>query len=141
MLDGKIRNLSLCVIKRGVDILVGQGFDDVKQQEFFRPLGGGIEFGEYSQDALQREFMEELNTQLKNIKFLTTIENLFTFNGQSGHEITLIYQADLVNKELYEQDGISILDSKRGLKAFWKPIDDFKTGKLIIYPEGIIQLF
>jgi 8-oxo-dGTP pyrophosphatase MutT (NUDIX family) len=40
--------------------LVAHGHDSVKSEDFYRPLGGGIEFGELSEAALRREIKEEL---------------------------------------------------------------------------------
>jgi len=50
-------------------------------------MGGGVDFGETSRDALQREFQEEIQAELTNIRHLGCLENLCNFNGQQGHEI------------------------------------------------------
>jgi len=41
-------------------------------------MGGGVDFGETSRDALQREFQEEIQAELTNIRHLGCLENLFT---------------------------------------------------------------
>ena len=46
MNDGQIRPLALGVVWRGAEILVFEGYDHVKDETFYRLLGGGIEFGE-----------------------------------------------------------------------------------------------
>lgn len=76
-------------------------------------------------------------TDLENIHFVTTIENLFTFNGQDGHEIVLVFKADLADKDLYKRESMPILDSKSNCKASWQKISDFKEGELILYPDNI----
>ena len=75
---------------------------------------------------------------MENIKYLTTLENIFTYEGRTGHEIVFVFQGELSNKELYERDNISINDDKDS-KAVWQKIEDFKSGKLILYPEGIAK--
>jgi len=40
----------------------------------------------------------------------------------------------MVNKDLYTKDNIPIRDNKDGGKAVWQNIEDFKSGKLILYP-------
>ena len=67
-------------------ILVSEADDPVKQDKFYRALGGGVEFGETSLNALRREFQEEIQTDVTNIHYLGCLENLFTYNGQPGHE-------------------------------------------------------
>jgi 8-oxo-dGTP pyrophosphatase MutT (NUDIX family) len=139
MIPGTIRPLVLCLIKNKDKILVMDGYDSKKDQEFYRPLGGGIELSEYGKEALRREFQEELNTDLENVKYVTTLENIFTFNGEQGHEIVLVFEGELINKDLYHQDGMDIIDSKDNHKAFWKNISDFKEKRLILYPDGILS--
>jgi len=139
MIEGAIRPLALCIIRNGDRILVMDGYDSKKDEVFYRILGGGVEFGETSEDALRREFQEELGTDLENVKFLKVRENIFTFDGKKGHEIVFIFEGDLVNKDLYSQDNLPILDSKGGHKASWQEISDFKESKSILYPDNIIE--
>ncbi|MCA9941424.1 MAG: NUDIX domain-containing protein, partial [Anaerolineales bacterium] len=58
-----IRPLVICLFRHKNHILVMEGYDPVKQQTFYRPLGGGIEFGEHSAIALRRELREELGAE------------------------------------------------------------------------------
>ncbi len=138
--ENKIRPLAVCIIKHNGKLLSGVGYDRLKNETFYRLLGGGIEFGEKAEETLQREFKEELNTGIENIKYITTLENIFTYEGKKGHEIVFVFEGDLTNKELYQKDNIPILDSKEKGKAVWKNISDFKSGKLILYPDGADKL-
>lgn len=139
MLAGVIRPLALCIIKNEDKILVMDGYDSKKDQSFFRLLGGGIEFGERGEEALKREFQEELSAELENIKAVATLENIFTFDGKSGHEIALIFEADLKNKGLYQKDSLEIADSNGRHRASWQKIEDFKSKKLVLYPDNILE--
>ncbi len=67
----QIRALGLGLIRDGDRILVAEGYDSVKQRFFYRCLGGGVEFGEASLDALKQEFQAELGT----IRYLGVSEN------------------------------------------------------------------
>lgn len=60
MADKTIRNISICVFRKNDSILVFEGYDDVKEDYFYRPIGGGIEYGERSFDTLKREVYEEI---------------------------------------------------------------------------------
>ena len=81
--------------------------------------------------------------QLSNyeLKYLDTIENIFTYEGKPGHEIILVYDAEFVDKNMYEKEFINITESADGwYKAYWKSIDEFGKGKLILYPVKLKQL-
>ncbi|MFZ4727250.1 MAG: NUDIX domain-containing protein [Pseudanabaena sp.] len=50
-----MRPISICLFRKDNKILVSESFDPIKQDYFCPPLGGGIEFGESSQEAMLRE--------------------------------------------------------------------------------------
>ena len=58
MLKEKIRPLTLCIIKNNDRVLVGDGYDSKKGEVFYRLLGGGIEFGEAAEEALNSSASE-----------------------------------------------------------------------------------
>ncbi len=70
MREEKIRPIAICVCRAGERILVAEGYDSVKEQIFYRPLGGSIEFGERGEEAVRREFQEEIGTGLDDIRYL-----------------------------------------------------------------------
>jgi 8-oxo-dGTP pyrophosphatase MutT (NUDIX family) len=129
-----IRVLTLAIIKNDKNqVLVSPGYDEIKQEVFYRLLGGGVEFGETSLEALHREFKEELNVELTNCQLLDVHENIFTFNNKPGHEIIFIYQADFANLDNYKIAEFRILDSNTDNKVIWL---DVSTGDgKIIYPN------
>ncbi len=88
----RIRATSLGIFWNGDRIFVAECHDPVKGETFYRPLGGGIEFGEYSQDTLVREMREETGMAVEDLFYLGTIEQIFTYNGELGHEIVMLYR-------------------------------------------------
>lgn len=134
-----IRVIAIALIQNGDRLFVGEGFDHLKQQTFYRALGGGVEFGETSEVALQREFAEEMGAELTNIRYVATIENLFTFNGNPGHEIIQLYSSDFVDRHLYEQDSILFTEGEVKKTAVWVAIDRFLSGELCLVPEQCLQ--
>ena len=49
MKPNRVRTIAICVFKKGGRIFVAEGYDPAKQETFYRPLGGRIEFGERGQ--------------------------------------------------------------------------------------------
>ena len=140
----RIRPLAICVFRNNNRILVAEGYDSVKEEYFYRPLGGAIEFGETSVDTVCRELMEEINAEVEkeSLKFLGAVENIFSFNGDPGHEIVLIYDGLFKQAKLYEQAMIigNEVEINETFNAIWKNINEFGDGKLILYPTGLLEM-
>jgi ADP-ribose pyrophosphatase YjhB (NUDIX family) len=129
-----IRAMALGIIKNDQGhILVSPGYDKLKNESFYRLLGGGVDFGETSETALKREFLEELDVELTNCKLLDVVENIFTYDGLTGHEICFIYSADFVDAKMYEQSEFKIIDSEDEGRAIW--LDLKQNGSDPIYPN------
>lgn len=82
MPEPRIRHLALCIFHHRGKILVNEFVDPVKGLTLFRPLGGGIEFGERSADAIVREIREELGQPISDLRLIGTLESIFTYLGK-----------------------------------------------------------
>ena len=139
----QVRGLAICLFRQSGRILVAEGYDPVKREVFYRPLGGGIEFGERSEETVRRKLLEEIHAEVSDLHYLFTLENIYTFNGERGHEIVLVYDGHLRDKSLYlrgaidgwEHDEVNDL----AFKAVWMGLDEFGEGKGILYPEGLLE--
>lgn len=130
----QIKVKAMCIVVRnGKDVLATTHRDTVKNEDFGRLLGGHVEFRETGEEAMRREFNEELNTELENVEFLKMLENIFTYNGKPGHEVVFLYKGDLVDKSLYEMENIPVLDADA--QTVWIPLEDVFSGKTKLYPE------
>ncbi len=137
-----IRPIAICIFRDNGRILVAEGFDGKKNQVFYRPLGGTIEFGEHSRDTIRLEMREEINAEVTDLRYLGTLENIFVYEGQPGHEIVQVYDARLADPSLYVQEIIEgyELDVDESFKVVWKQLDDFGPGKPPVYPDGLLEL-
>ncbi len=141
MKPGRIRALALCVVRKDGKLLVFEGYDPTKRQAFYRLLGGGIEFGEYGRQAAARELREELGAEVIDLRYLGTIENIFIYDGQPGHEIALIFEGAFADPSLYERGEMTAHeDDGAALKVLWKPLSEFGDGQAPLYPEGLLDL-
>lgn len=134
-----IRPLAICLYSHAGKILVAEGFDPIKQERFYRPIGGGIEFGEYAAEAIARETLEELGAQARDVRYLFTLENLYVFNGEHGHEIVLVHDGALVDVLLYERDVIDGHDTGGPFQAFWKSLQELRNDSRPLYPSGLLE--
>ena len=133
----EIRPIVLGVAIKDGKLLVSEAYDSVKNNYFYRCLGGGIEFQETSIDALKREFKEEINIDIEVGNFLGVAENIFTYNGKKGHEIVFFYEIN-IPENLYQEKYIQDEDGEIG-EAVWVDIKDFKNGSKILYPKEIFK--
>lgn len=133
----EIRPIVLGLAVKNNKLLVSEGFDHVKKQTFYRCLGGGIEFLEKSTDALKREFMEEIHTNIIIKDFLGISENIFTYEGKNAHELILFYSIDIPDSEYQEE--YEATDDCGAMTVKWIDISEFKNGDKILYPQEIFK--
>lgn len=99
----EIRPIALGLAIKNNKLLVSEGFDKVKNETFYRCLGGGIEFLEKGEEALRREFLEEINVDIIVKDFLGISENIFTYQGKKAHELILFYSIEIPDKNYQEE--------------------------------------
>ena len=142
--NGVVKPLVICLFSNDQSICVARGYNPVKKEWFYRPLGGQIEFGELIQDALKREIREEIQQEICNLHYLGIVETIFTFNGVDEHEIVLVYDADFTNRSIYQQDVLYGVDDNLENPTFeaeWRSIDELlKPDSLPLYPTGLLGL-
>jgi ADP-ribose pyrophosphatase YjhB (NUDIX family) len=137
----RIRPIALAAVRRGDDLLVYEGTDRASGDRIFRPLGGGIEFGETSEQAVRRELREELAAELTNVQLLGVLENIFSWEGRPHHEIVFVFGADLADRAFYERDELGkVLDADDDVS--WQPLSRFTGASPTVpmLPPGLLPL-
>jgi 8-oxo-dGTP pyrophosphatase MutT (NUDIX family) len=139
----RIRPLALCVFRRADKIFVSQGYDSHRDQTFYRPIGGKIEFGERGADAVAREVQEEIGADIADLAYLGALENIFSYEGKPHHEIVMIYDGRFT-KPAMNADDITVQGADDGgilYEAGWKRLDFFRGQDAPpLYPAGLLNL-
>jgi 8-oxo-dGTP pyrophosphatase MutT (NUDIX family) len=136
----QIRALAICVFSDNGRVLVNEAHDPVKGLRSCRPLGGGIQFGETGAKAVAREIFEEIGAEVANLRYVGTLENIFTYRGAPGHEIVQVYDGDLVERTLYARTIVPGVESDgQPFQAVWRALDSFGP-ELPLYPDGLVEL-
>ena len=136
-----IRSIAICVFRHGDQILVVRDTKPGTADLFFRPFGGGIEFGELAADAIVREIAEELGEAIEAPKLLGVLESRFRLGGRDHHEHVFVFDAVFRNRELYDRARIL---GKEGcgaeLRGEWLRTSTCASDSIPLYPEGLLAL-
>lgn len=132
-----IRPLALAVFRDGPRILVEDKWD--RPEPFYRPPGGGVEFGERAIEAVRREMREEFEAEIRDVRQLGTLENIFDYHGRPGHEVVFVFEARFADDSYYEAERI--VGTEGGgtrIEAVW--IDVSEPLDRPLYPNGLLEL-
>lgn len=88
--SGFILNLRVTVL---LEMQNGFIFEQDQKENFYFAVGGRIKIGESSLESAKRELYEELKVEVHDLKFSTTLENFFEYDGNTYHEISMVYTA------------------------------------------------
>lgn len=93
----------------------------LKTDDFWTFIGGKIQFGESSEQAVLREVKEETGAELQIDKTIALIENFFHLRGKDWHQYIFFYKlkADL---EVFEGSR-DLKDDPRG-EIKWFSLDE-----------------
>ncbi len=132
---------AFCIFRWEDRFLLSEGHDPAKDESFLRPLGGSIEFGESSEAAVVRELKEEIGADLENVRLLGVLESRFVFDGQPGHEIVFVYEAELVNQQHYAQDSFFGVESDgKPFPVRWISREELQGNQRPLYPHGLLAM-
>lgn len=134
----RIRPMALCVFRHRGRILVARGRDSSNGASFYRPLGGGIDFGETGAEAIVREIHEELGAAISAPRYLGSLESIFRYRGKQRHELLLIFDADFLDSSIYDRERVEAREGGRRIIARWLDPDAMHDAPLV--PEGLAEL-
>ncbi|HEC36490.1 MAG TPA: NUDIX domain-containing protein [Anaerolineae bacterium] len=140
MTSRHIRPIAICVIEDQGRLFVFEACDPVTGETFYRPLGGGIEFGELGVECIVRELREEIGAEVEGITFLGLIENRFIYNGQPGHEIVLVYRARFADPHRYRDRRVQVYEEGEAFVARWVSLASFENGTARLVPQGLLDM-
>jgi ADP-ribose pyrophosphatase YjhB (NUDIX family) len=135
-----IRLRAICVFRRGDDILVAFALDPRNGGRYARTLGGAVEFGETSEEALRREIREELGAEIANPRLLGVLENIFTIEGRERHEIVFVYDAEFADAAWNARTEMAVNESACLTPAHWVPLASLGDDGVPVYPRDLIGL-
>ena len=113
-----------------------------KEDDFYAIPGGRIMIGETSENALKREFIEEIGAKITIKNYLGTVENFFEYNEKKYHEVMIVYESNFdSDSNFYKIERIIGLEGNGKIEFIWKTIDEIKKLDLrpLFLKENIIS--
>ena len=90
---------------------------------------------------MARELREELGVAIHDVRLLGVLENLFSLDGQRGHEVVFVYDARFVDEALYERETLPFHEEGwASAEARWFDLSRAADDPACLVPEGLAAL-
>lgn len=127
---------NICAL-RVAGILVRDGkiyLQKEKSGDEYAIPGGHVRIGETTEEALIREYREEIGADIKCKRLAWTEECFWEWNGRSAHTICFYYLIDLCRQEdIPDRNEFSPHRDNENVLSGWVRLDDIKD--ITVYPE------
>lgn len=136
-----IRFVALGAVQREDELLVFEDESPETGEPFYRLLGGGVEFGEHSQDAVIREFDEELGVEFADPTHIGTFEQVFSYGGKTGHEVWRVYEGHIVEDWPYDRTSFTFVEPEleTELLACWIHVERLRDDDTTFYVPEVLD--
>jgi ADP-ribose pyrophosphatase YjhB (NUDIX family) len=133
-----IRTKVIAIAENGGRMLVCEVLDDDGAVLGWCPIGGGVEFGETTVEALNREIREELGCELRIEGPPLVCENIYEHHGEKGHEIVFAFPVRFSDPVIYTRQRFQIREHTGHLHwVEWIDLARFRSGKATLFPKVI----
>jgi ADP-ribose pyrophosphatase YjhB (NUDIX family) len=129
------------LFRHGGQILTISAQDPDKPEPHYGVPGGGVEFGETSEQALRREMREELGAAIADLDLLSVLEEIHVLQGQTHHAVVFLYEGRFVDSSFYARSVIAYVEGPEPrAEATWMPASVFVSGEKRLVPERLVKL-
>lgn len=136
--DKRIKVKVLGLLWRGDSILACKVFADDGRMTGIRPPGGSVEFGETREDAILREFKEELGVDVTCVGTWHGYESIYEHEGAIGHEFVFVSDIESNSQDLRHREHFEIVEENGSVSvAEWFSLERIEGEKIELFPQGL----
>jgi 8-oxo-dGTP pyrophosphatase MutT (NUDIX family) len=135
-----IRVKAIAVVERRESVLLSFAVDPESGVRYGRFLGGGIDVGERAEDTIRRELREEIGVEIGAVSRLGVVENIFTLEGRTMHEVIVVCAARFADPAAYDVPSFPVNEAVCDGPAEWIPVERLLQGAVTIYPPELVTL-
>lgn len=132
-----IRPTALCLFEHQGRLLLQEFTNHITGQLFYRPFGGGLEFGEHAASAVRREILEELGSEISVPELVAVIEDIHDLGEGQKHNVIFLFRAQLMDEALLQVPEFRMLDNQTEHRAVWHPIRDIHQDVITLHPPEL----
>ena len=136
----RIRIRAIVLFRRGSEVLLVDHLDEIDGPVWGVP-GGGVEYGERAEDAARREALEEVGVEPAALRMLSIFENLFEYEGETGHEVCFAFEADATGTAIAAVDVVHGQESDGSpMLLRWVDEEAVRSRARITWPAALPDL-
>ena len=95
---------------------------------YYATPGGRVMAGESTENAIVREFKEELGKDIQVQSLFAVVENFFQFSGKNYHEIMFAYKCDFEDEEDKKiTTTLKCIEDGKEVNYEWVDLDKLKN--------------
>lgn len=132
-----MRAVALCLLEHQGRLLLQEFWHEHDGYHYYRPPGGGIEHGERAGEAVRREMLEELGTEISDPELIDVLENIFEYGGETKHEIVFLFRAQILDERITGVPELQLMDNNYNFRAVWKPLEELIRQDVVLYPVAL----
>ena len=78
------------------------------------------------------EMHEETGLEVVNVRYLGAVENIFTYLGEQGHEIVMLYEGEFADLLVYDKVVLECCEANdESFIGVWKRLDVLREWRAV----------
>lgn len=133
-----VRSKVVVSVYNSNEVLLSEVYDPGRDVTLYLPVGGGVEFQEYLEEAAARELKEEIGLESKLV-FDRFSENHFEFDGTPAHEIVFHFHTEIDDDTRVALPDHGVESDGVPFPIKWHKLETLRAIKAQIVPMGLFD--